>query len=57
MRAAGHRLINRQNGFEVCSPNRVAIWHSGFVEATRRLDAILNWLDGTASDNTLAGTS
>jgi hypothetical protein len=45
-----------KNGFEVCSPNRVAIWHSGFVEATRRLGAIVDWLDGSADDGVLAGT-
>jgi len=44
-----------KNGFEVSSPHRVAIWHSGFVEATRRLDAIVDWLDGEADDCILAG--
>ncbi|HEV2160447.1 SIR2 family protein [Bradyrhizobium sp.] len=49
-------LISR-GGFEVCSPHRVAIWHAGFLEATRRLDAIADWLDGAAQDAVLAGTS
>ena len=48
-------LINKSS-FEVCSPNRVAIWHSGFIQATRRLDAIVDWLDGNADDSVLAGT-
>jgi SIR2-like domain len=47
-------LIAR-DGFEVSSLHRVAIWHGGFVEATRRLDAILPWLEGTAADSILAG--
>jgi Type IV secretory system Conjugative DNA transfer len=49
-------IPNLKNGFEVCSPNRVAIWHSEFVEATRRLGAIVDWLDGSADDGVLAGT-
>ncbi|WP_316233824.1 SIR2 family protein [Bradyrhizobium sp. SZCCHNPS2010] len=44
-----------KGGFEVCSPNRVAIWHGGFVEASHRLDAIVEWLDNSA-DRVLAGT-
>ena len=44
-----------KNGFEVSSPNRIAIWHSGFTQATRRLDAIVDWLEG-ADDSVLAGT-
>jgi SIR2-like domain len=46
-----------KNGFEVCSPQRVAIWHAGFIEASRRLDAITDWLDGNADDSVLAGKS
>ena len=44
-----------KNGFEVSSPHRVAIWHGGFVEATRRLDAIVDWLDGKTDHSVLAG--
>jgi hypothetical protein len=61
-REPGHRAapdiaeLIAKNGFEVCSSNRVAIWHSGFVEATRRLGAIVDWLDGSAGDGVLAGT-
>ena len=42
-------------GFEVASDHRVAIWHGGFVEAARRLHAILPWLDGTVNDLVLKG--
>lgn len=48
-------LIDK-SGFEVCSPNWVAIWHSEFTQATRRLNAIVDWLDGNADDSILAGT-
>jgi hypothetical protein len=43
------------DGFEVAAAHRVAIWHGGFVEAARRLDAIVPWLAGTAGDAVLAG--
>lgn len=44
-----------KNGFEVSSPHQVAIWHGGFLEVTRRLDAIVDWLDGKTDHSVLAG--
>ena len=59
-RAPGHasppdidELIAR-DGFEVSSFHKVAIWHGGFVEATRRLDAWAPWLDSAVDDDALA---
>ena len=43
--------LDAEGGFEVAS-HRVALWHSGFVEAASRLDGILPWLSGT-DDNVL----
>jgi hypothetical protein len=33
--------------------HKVAIWHGGFIEAARRLDAWGPWLDGAIDDNAL----
>jgi SIR2-like domain len=44
-----------RDGFEVSSIHKVAIWHGGFVEATRRMDTWVPWLDGTIDDSALAG--
>jgi hypothetical protein len=43
------------DGFEVSSVHSVAIWHGGFLEASRRLDSIVAWLDGSGDDMSLAG--
>jgi hypothetical protein len=45
-------LIAR-GGFEVSSIHKVAIWHGGFVEAVRKMDAWVPWLDGTVNDDAL----
>jgi SIR2-like domain len=42
-----------RDGFEVSSIHKVAIWHGGFVEAVRRLNAWVPWLAGTVDDNAL----
>jgi hypothetical protein len=46
-----------RDGFEVSSFHKVAIWHGGFVEAVRRLNAWVPWLAGTAEDAALARPS
>ncbi|SFQ01615.1 SIR2-like domain-containing protein [Bradyrhizobium sp. Ghvi] len=42
-----------RGGFEVSSVHKVAIWHGGFVEAVRRIDAWIPWLEGIVDDNAL----
>jgi hypothetical protein len=44
-------------GFEVSGQHRVAIWHGGYVEAARRVDAIALWLGRLTDDGILAGVS
>jgi hypothetical protein len=41
-----------RHAFEVLRPSGVALWHGGFVEATVRLDSIVEWLSG-ADDSAL----
>jgi len=58
-RAPGHASppdideLTACHGFEVSSIHKVAIWHGGFVEAVRKLDAWVPWLDGTVNDDVL----
>ena len=42
-------------GFEVCSKDRVAIWHGGFVEASGRINELSKWVATSAGDDVLAG--
>jgi hypothetical protein len=44
------------DGFEVSPQHRVAIWHGGYVQALRRIDAIESWLNDTAEDEVLGAT-
>jgi len=47
--------LKMREGFEVCSNDRVAIWHGGFVEASGRINELSKWLATSAGDDVLAG--
>jgi hypothetical protein len=41
-----------RGAFEISDPSKVALWHGGFIEATKRFDSIVEWLCG-ADDSVL----
>lgn len=46
--------LKRGRGFEVARRTKIAIWHSGFVEAEWRIKTICGWLAGVVDDLELA---